>query len=265
MSQNPSDRDRGSSSSSEPGPSRARRAASEVRATARTVASALLVALVLRAFVVQAYEIPSNSMVPTLEVGDRVFVSKLAYGARLPFSEETLVRWSSPHRGDIVVFSDPAQGIDLIKRVVAVAGDRVEMKNDILYVNGQPVPRTPLGECRYEDKVSDNPLAHPPVEQPAPAGVTAEQWGKYRCLAFREELGGRQYSTVVAPDHPAQYSVQTTVPPGHVFVMGDHRDSSADSRYYGPVPVSRLRGRALAIFWSRGSQMRWDRLGHSVR
>ena len=100
------------------------------------------------AFVVQAYEIPSGSMVPTLEVGDRVFVSKLAYGARLPFTEEAQLRWGSPSRGEVVVFSDPRQGIDLIKRVVAVGGDRVEMKDDVLRVNGQPVPRTPLGECR---------------------------------------------------------------------------------------------------------------------
>jgi signal peptidase I len=222
-----------------------------VKATARAIFWGLLIALVLRAFVVEAFEIPSGSMIPTLEIGDRVVVTKFSYGVRLPFTDAALMRWSSPQRGDVVVFSDPDRRIDLIKRVVAVGGDTIEVKNDVLYVNGRPVTRQRAeGDCAYDDRQ---------------ASYGAAGWGQFRCEAFLERLGEHAYRTVYAPGHPPISIPPTTVPPDNVFVMGDHRDASSDSRVFGSVPANRIRGRARAVFWSRGESVRWGRLGSAIR
>jgi signal peptidase I len=216
---------------------------------ARSLFWAVLCALSLRAFVVEAFEISSGSMIPTLEVGDRALVGKYAYGARIPFSERSLVRWAEPKRGEVVVFSDPRQGIDLIKRVVAVGGDTVELRGDVLLVNGQPVPRRRVdGACRFEDR-----------------SAPGQPWTQERCEAWLETLGGHTYRTVYSPGHAPAYMPKVTVPAGHIFLLGDHRDNSGDSRYFGAVPSSRVRGRALSVFWSKGETFRWDRIGSTIR
>lgn len=208
--------------------------------------------LAFRAFLYEAVYIPSGSMIPTLQIGDYVIVEKWAYGARLPFTSTAQVKWSAPKRGDIVVLLSPPGNSttdDLIKRVVAVAGDTVEIRDGHLVVNGQPVPRRRLdGECLYWDKHDGAP------------------WRQERCVAFEEQLDGHAYQTHCTPWMPCGDVAFSTVPPGAVWLAGDHRDHSADSRVFGPVPVGRVKGRAwmaLASWGPRGP--RWDRLFHGVK
>ncbi|MBK9518661.1 MAG: signal peptidase I [Anaeromyxobacter sp.] len=211
----------------------------------------ILAVLAFRTFLYEPVWIPSGSMIPTLQIGDFIVVEKWAYGARLPFTDEAQATWSSPRRGDIVVFLNPSGGPsadDLIKRVVAVAGDVVEIKDGHLQVNGQPVPRQEqLGACQYWNK-------------PERGG-----WVEEPCRDFVEQLDGHAFHTHCAPDHPCGDVVAQKVPPGHVFMAGDHRDRSADSRVFGPVPVGRVKGRAWVALVSWGPDgLRWDRLFHSV-
>jgi signal peptidase I len=208
--------------------------------------------LAFRAFLYEAVYIPSGSMIPTLQIGDYVIVEKWAYGARIPFTPTAQVTWSSPQRGDIVVLLSPPGNSttdDLIKRVVAVAGDTVEIRDGHLVVNGTPVPRTRLdGTCRYWDKHDGSP------------------WREEPCVGFEEKLDGHTYRTYCTPWMPCGDVSVAVVPPGSVWLAGDHRDHSADSRVFGPVPVGRIKGRAWMALASWGpSGPRWDRLFHGVK
>jgi signal peptidase I len=159
--------------------------------------------------------------------------------------------WSSPERGDIVVLLAPPgnpRNDDLIKRVVGVAGDTVEVKDGALWLNGKPVPRQPkAGPCLYENRLEGGP------------------WREEKCVAAEEELGRHRYLTYCTPGVECGDVPPTVVPPGTVFLVGDHRDHSADSRVFGPVPVDRVKGRAWnALFsWGPGG-IRTDRIAHSV-
>ena len=211
----------------------------------------ILAVLLFRTFVFEAVWIPSGSMIPTLQIGDYVVVQKWAYGARLPFTERAWLTWASPKRGDIVVFLNPNGGPaadDLIKRVVAVGGDEVEVRDGLLVVNGKPVEREDRpGACSYWNK-------------PERGG-----WVEEPCTDFVEKLDGHVFHTHCTPDRPCGDVVPQKVPPGHVFLVGDHRDHSADSRVFGPVPVDRIKGRAWVALVSWGqSGIRWDRLFHRV-
>jgi signal peptidase I len=208
--------------------------------------------LAFRAFLYEAVYIPSGSMIPTLQIGDYVIVEKWAYGARVPFTPTAQVTWSSPQRGDIVVLLAPPGNSttdDLIKRVVAVAGDTVEIRDGHLVVNGKPVPRTRQdGTCRYWDKHDGSP------------------WREEPCVGFQEKLDGHTYQTYCTPWMPCGDVSFAVVPPGSVWLAGDHRDHSADSRVFGPVPVGRIKGRAWMALASWGpSGPRWDRLFHGVK
>jgi signal peptidase I len=208
--------------------------------------------LVFRTFLYEAVYIPSGSMIPTLQIGDYVVVEKWAYGARLPFTESAQLAWSSPKRGDIVVLLAPPgnpRSDDLIKRVVAVGGDTVEIRDGGLVLNGNPVPRHLAdGPCSYQDR---------------PEGST---WREERCAAFEEKLDQHTYLSYCAPDAPCGDVSPAVVPPGTVWLAGDHRDRSADSRVFGPVPVGRIKGRAWVALVSWGpSGPRWDRLFHGVK
>ncbi len=151
----------------------------------------LVAAFAIRSFVAEPYEIPTGSMLPTVQIGDRLVISKLAYGARLPFTLTDQVRWGEPHRGDIVVLLNPKPGEpDLAKRVVALPGAQVAVRRGRLIV----------------------------------------------------------------------------VPPDHVFLMGDNRDRSLDSRYFGAVPIGKLKGKAFCVLWSRGPDgMRWSRMLRPIK
>lgn len=173
----------------------------------KAIGTALILALIIRAYVVQAFKIPSGSMIPTLLIGDHVLVNKFIYGTKLPFSDTRVLPLRSPERGDIIVFKypeDPAR--DFIKRVVGVEGDMVESRSKVLYINGKPL----------EESYIQHTDAAVRTAQPR------DNFGPY------------------------------LVPKGKFFVMGDNRDQSYDSRYWGYVDLSDVRGKAFILYWS------WD-------
>jgi len=222
---------------------------SVVREYAETIGVAILVALFLRAFVVEAFKIPSGSMIPTLQVGDHIFVNKYLYGLRIPGTDLKFFGVVKPARGEVVVFRFPnpyhlasEEDKDFIKRIVAVEGDTVEVRDRVLYVNGQAVPHEPVNPgqpCAYEDILDEG------------SGVFMEK----RCEAFGERLGEHTYTTFFDPGTGAPRSwAPRTIPPRSVFCMGDNRDNSHDSRFWGPVSFDLIKGRAMFIWWSRGRE-----------
>lgn len=183
---------------------------------------AFILALFIRTFVVQAFKIPSGSMKPTLLVGDHILVNKFLYGVKIPFTDITLVPVKEPKRGDIVVFKfpeDPKK--DFIKRVIAVSGDTVQIRNKEVYINNKPI------EDPYGTHIDPHTIP-----------------GKLR---------------------PRDNLDPVTVPPNALFVMGDNRDHSYDSRFWGFVKLSSVKGKAFIIYWSWDKEnigVRWKRLGH---
>ena len=233
---------------------------STAREYAESIGIAVTVAMLLRIFVVEAFQIPSGSMIPTLEVGDHIFVSKFAYSVGLPYSNKKVVKYGVPKRGDIIVFKYPKdQKMDYIKRVVALPGEKVEVRRNEIFINGRPMPRRNVtGPCSYADGVYHKDVP---------------------CELWMEELDGRTHPVYQQPGS-ASNSLPFEVPAGHVFVMGDNRDNSNDSRVWGPVPEELIKGRALIIWWSRGpitgelsfagvaewfAAIRWSRLFDVVR
>ncbi len=209
---------------------------SSLREYAESIGVAVAIALLLRAFVVEAFQIPSGSMIPTLEIGDHIFVSKFSYGVSIPFTHKRLVRFGQPKRGDIIVFRYPLDpDVDYIKRVVALPGEKVDVRKNEIFINDRPMSREFVKEaCSYEDG--------PPGE-----GLQHER----ECERWLENLDGRLHNTIHNP-HGASDWPGKVVPEGHVFVMGDNRDNSNDSRVWGTVPQELIKGRALIVWWSRG-------------
>jgi len=246
-------------------PSKAR---SGTASTTRFILTLAILAWVLRSFVAAPFSIPSGSMMPTLYIGDYLFVAKWPYGYSRyslplqfpPFSGRILA--TLPKRGDVVVFRHPSEDSDLIKRVIGVPGDTVELRGGELILNGRPVPRQAM--TPYDLPMS----ANTPCKVVPPATPFVARLGTRAYCVFpryRETLpGGPSYTvldqtTSTADDFPA-----TEVPAGHVFLMGDNRDDSLDSRYsageggIGMVPVENLIGRAGFTFWSTdGSAVYW--------
>ncbi|AIO67568.1 signal peptidase I [Burkholderia oklahomensis] len=208
----------------------------------------ILVVFVVRSFIVEPFKIPSGSMVPTLLVGDFILVNKFDYGLRLPITNQKITEGRPLQRGDVVVFRYPKdESVDYIKRVVGLPGDTVAYQDKKLTINGQPVPETPLPDYFDEERMN-----------------YAKQ--------FEETLGARRNAILNNPavppfvmgadDYPyrdnCQYDsrgVVCKVPPGHYFMMGDNRDNSADSRYWGFVPDKNIVGRAFFI-WMNFSELK---------
>ncbi|ADG16190.1 signal peptidase I [Paraburkholderia atlantica] len=208
----------------------------------------ILVVFVVRSFVVEPFKIPSGSMVPTLLVGDFILVNKFEYGLRLPITNTRITQGRPVQRGDVVVFRYPKdESVDYIKRVIGLPGDVVEYQDKKLTVNGKPVPETPLPDYLDEERLG-----------------YAKQ--------FQEDIDGRKNAIlnnpavppfiVGAEDFPyrdnCQYNARGVickVPPGNFFMMGDNRDNSADSRYWGFAPERNIVGRAFFI-WMNFSDLR---------
>lgn len=193
---------------------------------AKTIVVAVVIALGVRVGIAQAYEVDGPSMEPSLVSGQRLFVLRAAYGLTLPGVDRTVALWKVPDVGDVVIIESPVDGLDLVKRVVGVPGDVIEVRDGVLWRNGNAVEHEELGSC--------DPVRH--VSYDPECRVIEEKIGERSWRTSRDELGG--YGADMAP---------VTVPEGHVFIMGDHRDRSNDSRAFGPVPVTLLRGRVLFV------------------
>jgi len=187
----------------------------------------LLVMGTFRSAIADWNHVPTGSMKPTILVGDRIFVNKLAYDLKIPFTRIRLASWSEPERGDLVVFFSPADGKRLVKRVVGLPGDRVSMSDNHLRVNGTAINYTDLSSAVVDE-----------LEE-------ADQ----RFHDFRtEHLGDRSHPVMLAPLRPSKRSFdEVRVPEGSFFVMGDNRDESFDSRWFGEVDASLIVGRATAV------------------
>jgi signal peptidase I len=207
----------------------------------------ILVVFLLRSFLFEPFKIPSGSMVPTLLVGDLILVNKYHYGVRLPVLNKKIVANQDPKRGDVMVFRYPVDPrVDYIKRVVGIPGDEVAWLNQKLSINGQPVPTQSLGEFYDEDSMRYVPM-------------------------FSELLGTVEHRILVDPKRPAFFGgdqksfpmhqncryqpegVVCKVPPGHYFMMGDNRDNSQDSRFWGFVPDENIVGRAFFVWMNFGN------------
>jgi signal peptidase I len=232
---------------------------SRLREYLESIAIAVGLALLLRAFVVEAFKIPSGSMLPTLQIGDHLFVNKYLYGLRVPLTKLKFLELREPHRGEVIVFIYPKdEDKDFIKRIVGVPGDTVEVRQSRLFINGQAVHREAIaGPCRYEE-----------VEEGT--GIRSER----RCEQFWEELGDARYLTYYDPAATAAAYRRGDFPPKRigphqVFVMGDNRDNSSDSRVWGTVPYDNIKGKALFIWLSLGGDdflgVRWNRMFRPVR
>jgi signal peptidase I len=223
---------------------------SEVREYVESILVAVMVAMALRAFVVEAFKIPSGSMIPTLEVGDHIFVNKFTYGPAIPFTKARLWTHMPPERGDVMVFAYPEQPEqDFIKRVIAMPGDKLEAKNGHPIINGWEVPSCRVGEFTY---------------------TAPDSGGKRSGDLYVEFLADEAYLTLYERDRSEPYQGPFFVKPGEVYVMGDNRNNSHDSRMWwggqgGGVPFDNIRGRALFVWLSISEAgIDWSRLGAPV-
>ena len=203
-----------------------------VREYTEAIVIAVILALFIRSFVVQAFKIPSGSMLSTLQIGDHLLVNKFIYGIKFPINGKVLIPWKTPKRDDIVVFRFPKdRSIDYIKRVVGVAGDTVEIINKQVYINGEAAT-TPHAQFTNKN-------------------------------IMRASAGPRDNMGLIK------------VPEGKIFVMGDNRDNSYDSRFWGFVPLNDVLGKAIILYWSwdlekplmspdRFTSVRWSRIGDIV-
>jgi len=348
---------------------------STIREYAESIGIAVVIALLLRAFVVEAFKIPSSSMIPTMEIGDHIFVNKFLYGIRIPYTTTKFLELRKPRRAEVIVFMNPCTpDKDFIKRVVAIAGDTVEVRCNILYVNGKVVPTEVVQEegCAYDDydEISGRWNAPRPdcsrwhehhggetyttlhgADRPARDRALADERDRGSAMYFdpegsfadgvafmnnhdfpivpespRGRIKPHDPSRPTMPSCPAKQErrkrsglghlevltsgaaeaetwetwevdedalrnlqvrtrnawpadglpepkdacgprVRYRVPSGHVFVMGDNRQNSSDSRVWGPVPLENIKGKALFIWWSTSEPTgtRWSRIGEIVQ
>lgn len=193
----------------------------------KTIGSAILLAMFIRIALFEAFEIEGPSMEPTLLNGDRVVVAKFAYGLFLPFMNEAVVSWGTPNAGDVVIVRSPRDNVDIVKRVIGLPGDLLELRDGVIYRNGKAVPHVSQGSCR------DRP-----------------EEGPFGCEWVEEKLGSHTYRISRNLDSLRPTREPITVEANHIYVLGDHRDRSNDSRALGTIPIKRVKGKVLSIYWS---------------
>jgi signal peptidase I len=199
----------------------------------------ILAVFLIRSFLVEPFKIPSGSMMPTLLIGDFILVNKYTYGLRVPVLNNTFVEVNHPQRGEVIVFRYPKDpSLDYIKRVVGLPGDQIEYRNKQIFVNGQPVAQQDDGHYDY-------------------VGPGLNQISTRK---LKEQLGTHNHNILIDDSSPT-LDGGITVPPGHYFVMGDNRDNSNDSRFWGFVPDQNIVGRAFFI-WMSFDHL--DRIGTSI-
>jgi len=214
---------------------------------ARSLFPVILAVLVLRSFLVEPFRIPSNSMMPTLLTGDFILVNKFSYGIRLPVLNSKIIDVGKPKRGDVMVFRYPRDpSIDYIKRVIGLPGDKIVYRNKQLFVNGEQARQEAKGT--YIGIGSGVPMSGAKMHL--------------------ERLSGADHDILVDENRVTAMAGEFIVPEGQYFVMGDNRDNSNDSRYWGSVPEENLVGKAFMIWmnWdSKASGIAWERLGSSIK
>lgn len=209
----------------------------------------ILLVFVLRSFIVEPFKIPSGSMVPTLLVGDFILVNKFDYGIRLPILDKKIIPVGEPQRGDVVVFRYPKdESVDYIKRVIGLPGDTVAYLDKRLTINGQPIPETPLPDYFDDERVSYSRQFEETIDGRKNAILNNAAVPPY--IAGADDFPFKQNCEYNAR------GVICKVPPGHYFMMGDNRDNSADSRYWGFVPDRNIVGRAFFIWMNFSSLKR---------
>ncbi len=200
--------DRGKTGKSTPDESGGKRKKSLLREYAEVIIVSLLLAFFVRALVVQAFRIPTGSMEKTLLVGDYLLVNKFLYGAKIPFVDVRLPAIRQPNRGDIVVFRSPTQNKDFIKRCIATEGEIIELRDNVVYINGEPLEES--------------------------------------------------YTYFEGRPHKGNFG-PVKIPKDHVFVLGDNRNNSQDSRYWGMLDVNRIKGKAMVLYFSWNNKKHWPR------
>lgn len=200
----------------------------------------ILAVFMIRSFLVEPFKIPSGSMMPTLLVGDFILVNKHTYGLRVPILNNTFFEMNHPQRGEVMVFRFPQdESMDYIKRVVGVPGDRIEYRDKRLTVNGQPLDVRLEGDYEYVT--------------PGLNSIAAKR--------YKETLGEHAHEILLVDEAPV-IDGEVIVPPGHYFVMGDNRDNSNDSRFWGFVPEKNIVGKAFMIWWNFDN---FGRIGDTIK
>lgn len=215
---------------------------------AKSLFPIFLIVLVLRSFIFEPFRIPSQSMMPTLLVGDFILVNKFSYGLRWPVLNSTFLETGDPQRGDVIVFRFPENpSINYIKRVIGLPGDVIEYRGKMLTINGEPIRQQRLGSYQGYGSGSDMTGA----------------------MLKKEQLGDVEHDILI---RPRAFSLivdngRYVVPEGHYFVMGDNRDNSNDSRVWGFVPEENLVGKAFVIWfnWDVGEGFSWQRIGDTIK
>ncbi len=211
----------------------------------RSLFPVFLVVLILRSFIIEPFRIPSGSMYPTLQIGDFIAVNKFAYGVKLPVTQTKIFDTGSPERGDVVVFKFPLDpDVDYIKRVVGLPGDRISYIGRTLFINDKAVKHTYIGKYR---------------------GIEASSVFNGTSMIKESFAGGHFHEILHDTDKKAHDMKSVVVPEGHYFMVGDNRDHSNDSRFWGFVPEKNLKGRAFGVWMNWDNGVHFNRIGEGIQ